>query len=64
MLEVLHGANVNVANITVSQKKSGSEGSDTNALCILTVDEDLSTHVLNQMKAIPVIHQVSKIKLN
>lgn len=59
---MLHAANVNVANITVSRKSTGG-AEDRNAFVFMAIDEDVPTNVMNLIKALPRIHQVSKIQL-
>lgn len=62
MLEILHAANINVANITVSRKDAGSD-TDRNAFVFMSVDEDVPGNVLNLIRQSPRIREVSKMRL-
>ena len=85
VLEVLHGANVNVANINIGRQNKSiaaalskqiqgqNHGSNSNnaselvgnndALCIMALDDDVPTNVLNYLKSLPALKHVSKIQL-
>ncbi len=63
VLEILHGANVNVASINVARPKV-AEDVKTSALCFMSLDEDIPTNALNLLKKLPSLQKVAKIHLH
>jgi len=65
VLDILHGANINVANVNVARASTtpGSGTSATPALCFMALDDSVSTNTLKSLKSLPHLHNVQLIQL-
>lgn len=65
VLEVLHGANVNVANVNVARLSEGvdTKGHTPQALCFMALDDDVPSNAMRALQALPSLRKVAKISL-
>lgn len=63
VLEILHSANVNVANVNVARQKSAAGTPAGPALCFMALDDDVPTNAMNALKSLSSLQHVAKIQL-
>jgi D-3-phosphoglycerate dehydrogenase len=63
VLDVLHGAKVNIASMNVARAIRKREDGKMLAWCFMALDDDVTTHAMKALKSLSSLHHVAKIQL-